>query len=343
MQFTFFNPARFRSTSLSYGLVFWLALISGAPCAHAEETEASEEVEEVEEVPVNAYRQAISGVEPTSTSGLRSDVARILRGYYQNAFGGSVNWSTIESIRFDGVIKQLGGSLRFVAFKKKPDYCKVVVQLPGGGRMVMAYDGEDAWTMNTLVDTEPVDMDPKEARNFIRDATTGGHLLYPALKGKSLQYHGASLVDEHLCYEIEVTLPDGDSLTYFLDYTTFVERRLVTFNHVSGLEEIKTNTSFGEHQGLVLPLASRLESDGDLIHEIEVVRIQTDRGVMPWMFERPSGAFLPGELPDLKSNLLSQNPDDEAKTSSFLKSTRFSDLEPEEVQSILEDLGTPLD
>jgi hypothetical protein len=276
------------------------------------------------------------------TGRLQSDAARILHGYYRNALGGSASWDAIESIRFDGIIMQPEGNVRFFAFKKKPDYCKVIVELPGGGRAVMAYDGEDAWMQNTLVDPAPVDMDPLEAQNFIRDAATGGHLLYPVLPGKSVRYLGTADVGEHPCYEMEVTLPNGQMLRYFLDFGTFAERRQITVNAVNGLEEITTRTDFQRFDGALFPIFSRMETGGKLAHKIEIDRVQTNIGLMPWMFQRPSGASMPGENQEPRTMAPIAPPEFNREMPFSLEGSAFPDLNPEERQSILEDIGKPL-
>ncbi|MGB0744963.1 MAG: hypothetical protein ACPGSB_10615, partial [Opitutales bacterium] len=66
-------------------------------------------------------------INPFDTDGLDGKVAEILEKYYEQTFGGAENWETVQSVQFDGVLHLPQGETSFVAFKKKPDYCKVII------------------------------------------------------------------------------------------------------------------------------------------------------------------------------------------------------------------------
>jgi hypothetical protein len=252
-------------------------------------------VEEV--VPVPTYREAIAGLDPMGLHGVDLQVAHILRNYYEHSLGGRRHWSTVESIRFEGVLKVPQGALSFVAFKKKPDYCKIVLFGAGGARIVMAYDGVDAWQLNTAESVEPVTMPPVEALNFIRDATTGGHLLYPVLPGKHLELLGTRRVGEYDCYDLRVTLQGGQQVTYAIDKFMFEERQQIVVNAGTGETEVTTHARMEKVDGLVIPLQSTMTVDGVCAHEVWLRSVEVNLGLMPWMFSRPSGAYIPGSVP----------------------------------------------
>jgi len=292
-------------------------------------------------------RQSIKKIGPMELDGLDSNLAFILGKYYVATFGGSENWETVESVRFDGLLYLPNGVARFVAFKKKPDYSKVVIFTGGGARIVMAYDGEDAWQVNTAVaGAEPSGMPEKEARNFIRDATIGGHLLYPLLKGKSIELVGVEQIGDHSCYKIEVTLPDGERVISYLDTSDYAERRQTTRNALNGLEEHNTFSDFRKIDGVRFPFASSMNSGGKEVHRVEMLKIQINQGVMPWMFQRPSAGYIPGEAPEeVNVDLFDQAQEPAPPGSGFglqePGGTAFPELEEDELHSILDDIGKP--
>lgn len=249
----------------------------------------------------SAYSASIARIDPMDTTGLAPDLVTVLSSYYRKNFISQEHWDQIESVRFDGVLELPEGDVAFTAFKKKPDYCKVVVFAPNGGRIVMAYDGADAWQLNTLQPgAEATDMPPMDALNFIRDATTGGHLLYPRVVGKEIELVGTVNFDGKRHYEVLVTLPYGQALRSLLDMTTFYEVRQTTINNVTGDREVSSNSDFRDVEGIRIPFASVLTANGREIHRSRIERVQTNLGVMPWMFSRSSGASLPGgALPSL--------------------------------------------
>jgi len=237
------------------------------------------------------YAQSIERIAPMDLSSVEPRLATVLRNYYRGTFTDEDTWSAVESIRFDGTLHLPQGVLRFTAFKKKPDFCRVVIHARGG-EVAMGYDGSDAWQLNTLEPAaQPSAMAPAEALNFIRDATTGGHLLYSGIPGKHIQLHGIITTQSgQRLYDLGVTLPDGQSLRSQLHMTTFAEVRQITTNHVSGEQEITTHEDFREIEGIRLPFISTLTVNGEQIHQSRIQRVQINQGVMPWMFTRPSGA-----------------------------------------------------
>jgi hypothetical protein len=227
-------------------------------------------------------------------TGLDREVASLLGSYYRRNFTDADTWDSVQSIRFEGFLHLPQGSLRFIAFKKKPDYTKVVILVGTKPVFVMAYDGQDAWQIDLSKSQEPVAMAPAEAINFIRDATTGGHLFYPRIPNKKIELKGSAVVADRRCFELLVTLPDGQPVTSFIAMSDFSEFQVRTTNAASGDTEIVRNLDFREHEGIRLPVRSELIINGAVAHTVEIVDVQFNRGVMPWMFARSSGAQMPG-------------------------------------------------
>ncbi len=322
----------------------------------------------VEEEPVSAYRAAIQRLAPMDATGLDYGLSRVLQNYYRNNFTNAENWDQLESIRFEGTLHFPQGVVRFTAFKKKPDYCKVVILAGNGGRVVMAYDGQDAWQLNTLPGRAgasrtasdralPEAMPEAEALNFIRDATTGGHLLYPLIKGKTITLEGTADVDGQRAYHLRIQLPDGQQSHSFLDMTTFAEIRQITTNNVNGDQEVTTHSDFRQIDGVRVPFTSTLTIDGQQVHQSRLYRVQADTGVMPWMFSRPSGAYIPGASPPLAGNapslppsvskppqLPSVSPSESGQSGGIWAPSVFiapDKLSAEEIESLSKQIGLP--
>jgi hypothetical protein len=307
------------------------------------------------------YRKAIVGYEPMYLNELvDSRVTGILRDYYTTSFGGQQAWEEIESFRFEGVLTVPQGALQFVAFKKKPDYCKIVLFGGNGVRIVMSYDGADAWQLDTAESAEPSAMPPLEALNFIRDATVGGHLHYPTLPGKQVELIGTRVIGGNECYDLQVTLPNGQQVTYAIDCFDFVERQQIVVNAVSGATEVTTHGRIEPVAGAMIPMESSMTINGEHVHSVQMRSVEVNQGPMPWMFARPSGAYVPGrgtargaELDQAQGLSLTSDASlfsvgalprsesfslKEAPLGAF-EASRFPDLDAETKQSILEDIG----
>jgi hypothetical protein len=261
--------------------LFFAALLSLIPvCSVFGAAESSE---------LTPYQASIEGVSPMDTTGLDSSLARVLQNYYRRNFVSEENWALVESLRFDGTLDLAQGSLRFTAFKKKPNLCKIVLYSLGGSRIIMSYDGEDAWQLNTReADAQAVDMPKTEALNFIRDAPTGGPLLYPLQLGKKIELLGVSSFDGECYYELAITLPSGEQIRSFLDMTNFAEVRQITRNHLTGKEEVNTYSDFRLIDGIRVPFSTILTVEEEKMHESRFERVQVDLGLATWMFRRPT-------------------------------------------------------
>ena len=247
-------------------------------------------------IQANEGRSAdLSRVGSMDVEGLDPTLANILESYYERTFGGLDNWEALESVRFDGTLHTPQGSLKFIVFKKKPNLCKVEIILSPDVSSFMGYDGRDAWTFNPTVDAGPQTMDSVTAEAFIRDATIGGHLLYPRLEGKRLEINGTTIIEGHRCYQIEVTLPGGEQMTSFLDMGDQVERRVVTIDAESGREKVDTRYEFETFAGVQFPVVSVSLLGGEPLHRVEISEIRTNLGMTDWMFARPETAVVEKE------------------------------------------------
>ncbi|MEM1222348.1 MAG: hypothetical protein AAGH40_06255 [Verrucomicrobiota bacterium] len=242
--------------------------------------------------PLN-YFEMVQYTEPMDTGGLERDLVSALNAYYEQACGGIAKWQKVQSLRLEGFLRLPHGDVQFIAFKKKPAYCKIVLKGAEGYLMVLSYDGEDAWQLVPSQSNDPVSMPPAEAANFIRDAVFGSHLLYPSIAGKEIRYDGNEEIDGWICRNFSVLLPNGDRIQYSLGLGNSKLRRQAVYNHVSGLTETTVNHEFEDLEGISIPTRSTMLIDGSKIHEVMIYDLQFNLGVMPWMFSRPSGAFIP--------------------------------------------------
>ena len=162
----------------------------------------------------------------------------------------------------------------------------------------MGYDGEDAWQSNTgRAESSFSSMTEAEASNFTRDATIGGHLLYPSINGKKIELLGAADVDGSRCYEIQITLPDSQVIRSFLDITDYSQRRIITINQVSMEEEVTTYSDFRKIGGIRVPFISVLTINGTQVHKYHFTDVNPNYGAINWMFARPSSGSALKEAP----------------------------------------------
>ena len=108
--------------------------------------------------------------------------------------------------------------------------------------------------------------------------------------------------------------------------------------------------------GVTVALHSKMTVDGELIHEVQIQRVAANLGLMPWVFARPSGAYVPGQLPDgVEDQSLRLSMEESSNLQpkwgvpaicvgdstalGFFDATRFPDLDEAAKRSILENIG----
>lgn len=233
------------------------------------------------------YAVSIERLNPLETTGIEPAVANVLRNYYERNFTDADTWAAVESLRFDGTLHLGENALPYSAFKKKPDLYRIVLSTGPRHELVMAYDGRTVWQLNTRQSALAAPMISGEARNFIRDATTGGRLLYPGIPGKTIELVGTTLIDNRRAYELRTTLPDGQVIRSFLDMASFAEVQQITINNVTGKEELTRHSNFRMVEGIRIPFTSTLFVDGEQIHQSRIDEVRVNQGVISWMFDMP--------------------------------------------------------
>lgn len=264
-----------------------LGLLAAVPCL------AQDVVAQTGSAPLfepSDFEQLLTQVGPMNTRGLSYRVSNVLEKYYANSLGGIENWEQVQSMRFEGQLRLADGKrLSFFAYMKKPNLCKVVVSPAGSSRrLVMAYDGEEAWQSRPGPAGDVVDsMSTEEASNFIRDAWFGGHLLYPTYPGKQIEHLGVEKVGDETLVNLQVTLPERQSLIYSISLNGFYEYKRSHTNAVNGELEVIEQSEFKQISGVRVPFKSVLTSNGVFVHEMTLDEVTINKGVISWMFDRP--------------------------------------------------------
>ena len=294
---------RQKTLLLLSGFVCSLILPTGYLTAEAS-APATEPATVAEAAAAAAAAEIAPAKDPMETKGLDSKLARILKNYYRKTFTDLDNWKALQSIIFEGILYLPEGKVQFTAHKKKPNYYKVVLRSPRGERIVMAYDGKEAWQLNLgPTNSGSTTMPAAEAQNFMRDATIGGPLLDPLMEGKHIELGGLVNVDGRNCYELIVQMPDGQRIRSAIDIIDYAERQQITVNNVNGLEERNIYSEFRVIDGVRFPFASRMESGGKEMHRVEMLEIRLNAGLIKPIFQRAS------ESHSVKTKLKSPQPD----------------------------------
>jgi outer membrane lipoprotein-sorting protein len=160
------------------------------------------------------------------------------------AVGGVEKIRAIRTLRAEGKLSQSGVELPFTLWMKRPNLCRLDVDLQGAS-MVQAHDGEKTWWVNPLLGiAEPREMPEDLAKAVLRWADFEGPLVEYEKKGYKAEYAGEEETEKGKLHKIKLTLSGGEVWHVYLDAKTFLEAKR-TFPLSIGGEPMETTTRFG--------------------------------------------------------------------------------------------------
>lgn len=224
---------------------------------------------------------------PMAYESLDTKIQGVLRSYYTGSLGGAENWEKLKSLTIRGEIALSDGKvLEFSSNRKKPDLCKTVLKLDKENKIISSFDGKETWQHITFETEEPVDMPAEIALDYTRDSVFGSHLLYPELPGKKIIYLGEARIGGSICYRLQVTLPNGQSLVMAIDIETGLQVGQEFVSEVYGKELRLIQSDFREVAGVLIPF--RIETyAGDELQEVTTLTsVDANIGLAAWLFQR---------------------------------------------------------
>ena len=222
--------------------------------------------------------------DPFDTSGLSQELQELLLSYYRT-LGGSEVWEQVVSLLVEGEVRFAEGDvLQFRNYRMKPDLSKAIIYLPNGFEIIQAFNGKVSKEWLTFLTQESSLMPFEQSVEFIRDASLGGHLIFPKLAGKKMVYLGAEMVNGSLQHRIQVFLPNGQEIRYGLNALGYLveEETEVLQNGITRRLEFN---SFKKVSGMTMPYQGKVYYDDELVQSVRIKSIELNKGVYSWMFE----------------------------------------------------------
>lgn len=222
------------------------------------------------------------------TSSLDQELKRILGDYYLDSYGGSKTWAKLQSLQTIGEIFINNTKIPFIAYKKKPNLCKIIFNPMSEKRYLQAFDGHNAWEWNTHASDGPSLMTEKNARSFIASSGMGDELLFPQLSTKKIVFTGSRLLENgQLVRDIQVTLAGDVSITYSIDVRQSI--LLEETQNYSSEDRIERMV-YSDHRtidGVQVAFRNDVYLNEKLSHSIRFRQVQFNAGLISWMFTMP--------------------------------------------------------
>lgn len=202
---------------------------------------------------------------------------------YMLAQGGSDIIKNTHSIQAIGIFTSKGEVFHLTLIKKNENKALAILKI-NGKKLTQAYNGKEAWTSDGTNFPNRINKD--NLGTFVRDAPIFSHLAYAKNKGYKTTLMGNKYVDEHNCYLIRLTLPSGETLEYFIDTDSFLERKIV-YEKRNG--ELAT-TAFKDYKKIgSMTQPYRIENylNNELSSVVEIETISLNIGIPDQFFDFP--------------------------------------------------------
>jgi len=162
------------------------------------------------------------------------------------AVGGVEKIRAIKTLRVEGTLAQGGIELPFTLWMKRPNLCRLDVDLQGKP-IVQAHDGETTWWVNPLLGIDKPRKDADDlAKSVLRWTDFEGPLVEYDKKGHAAEYAGEEETEKGKLYKIKLTLSGGEVWHVYIDAKTFLEVKR-TFPQSIGGEPKETTTRFEDY------------------------------------------------------------------------------------------------
>ncbi len=211
----------------------------------------------------------------------------ILTNYYENV-GGAENWKALESMKMIGSVATQGIEMSMEIFSARPNKVRREMDM-AGQKMVMAYDGEDAWWINPFMGgPEPQAMPEEMAQQFMKEKFEDPLIDYQE-KGHELELVGTAEVDGTETYELKLTKEDGEVRYYYFDTEYFVpilQKMEVSSGPQKGSFVETYQSDYQEVDGLMIPHFLETKGAGQEV-KITLSEITLNPELEEGVFSRP--------------------------------------------------------
>lgn len=194
------------------------------------------------------------------------------------AKGGLAALTAVKARRITAKVATTGGvELTVTIATERPNKLRQDVQTPGQA-IVVAFDGETAWTINPLVGAGPQVLPGPELERLRSDADMDGPLIGSRAKGVTVVLVGDSTVEGVLTHHVRVTRKDGQSQDLFIDRASGLEIKSINRIDQNG-QPTAIETYFSDYRpvsGLTLAHTIRQKMDQMVTVTIQKVELLSD-------------------------------------------------------------------
>jgi outer membrane lipoprotein-sorting protein len=206
------------------------------------------------------------------------------------ALGGAEKLNSIQTLVVTGKASILGQTDAALTIQvKRPNQMRLEIDYQGK-KVVQAFDGTVAWTVNPLVDTEPKQSNDDDTRAAQESSDfIGGNLVDYKSKGNMVELVDKEDVDGAAVYKLKITKKNGSIEYDYLDAHSFLPVRTEGKRTQFG-QQILYESRIGDYKpvaGVLMPFNVKQLVNGRLAMEITIEKMDANVPLDEAVFKMP--------------------------------------------------------
>ena len=214
-------------------------------------------------------------------------VDEILAEYF--AVQGQEKLLATNTFTTKGKIIQGQFEIPFTSFQKRPMKFRSEAEFQGM-KIVSAFDGETGWSINPMSGaTEPMPMTAEQVDRMKIQADYDGMFYNHADKGYTIELLGTEPVDDITTYVLQLTRPNGDIITSYIDAENFVILKTKSKMKMQGVET-EAETIFSNYKyidDILVPFSLETKMNGETVMQMVFDEITYNIDLDDSIFEVP--------------------------------------------------------
>jgi outer membrane lipoprotein-sorting protein len=206
------------------------------------------------------------------------------------ALGGAAKLNSIQSLVVTGTVSILGQTEAPLTIQvKRPNLMRLEMTFQGR-KIVQAFDGTTAWTINPMVSSEPKQSSEEDTRAAQESSDfIGGNLVDYKSKGNTVELVDKETLEGVSVYKLKITKRNGSIEYDYLDAKSFLPIRTEGRRTQLGQEILYESkiANYKPVEGVLMPFSLTQLVNGRLAMEIAVEKMDANVPLDPAVFKMP--------------------------------------------------------
>lgn len=205
------------------------------------------------------------------------------------ARGGLEKFKSVNSMKISATVTAQGMKLPVTIYSKRPNMMREETEIKDQ-KMIRAFDGTTAWTINPMTGGGPQALTGSAANMAIDSADLEGPLVGYKEKGHTIELVGTEPVDGKPAHHLKITRKTGTVQHLYLDAETGLERKTVLSIEQGGMKmELEIQLAeFKPVDGLMMPSQTRQFMNGNEIAQVAVDKVELNPTIDDSLFKMPA-------------------------------------------------------